>query len=199
MKFAWIPAGTFLMGSPADEEGTYPDETQHKVTLSKGFYLAIHPVSLASWRAVMGNGNPSYLDDLPVPVSWEDSQGFLRNLSERESHAYRLPTEAEWEYACRAGTTTPYYFGETALTSIPPNGWGLHDMHGDVWQWCADWFGDYPPGEIIDPKGPQGGDCHVLRGGSFLPGFFVRSGVRTWESSMIDSNKVGFRAARDWP
>jgi len=126
MKFAWIPAGTFLMGSPESEKErredrdrvTHVDETQHKVTLTKGFWLAIHPVTQASWREVMGN-NPSEFhgDDLPVErVSPGGCLEFLQKMSEREGHSYRLPTEAEWEYACRAGTTTPFYFGDTIST-----------------------------------------------------------------------------------
>jgi uncharacterized protein (TIGR02996 family) len=118
MKFAWIPAGTFLMGSPAHEEGRYQNETQHRVTLSKGFYLAIHAVTQASWQEVMGN-NPSRAKGKKRPVeqvSWEDCQEFLRRLSERDGHAYRPPTEAEWEYACRGATTTPFFCGETIST-----------------------------------------------------------------------------------
>lgn len=168
-KFAWIPAGTFLMGSPDDEEGRGVWEIQRKVTLTKGFFLAINPTTQASWREIMGN-NPSdyYGDDHPVEqVSWDDCQAFLRKLGERDGHAYRLPTEAEWEYACRAGTTTAYYFGETISTaqanysgdyspnreenegdwrgtttpvaSFAPNAFGLYDMHGNVCEWCEDW------------------------------------------------------------
>src|SRR5262249_48891765 len=157
MKFAWIRPGIFLMGSPKCEEWRPGDETLHQVTLTKGFYLAIHPVTQASWQEVMGN-NPSHFQgaDLPVEqVSWSDCQDFLRRLSERDGHAYRLPTEAEWEYSCRAGSTTPFYFGETITTdqanywgtypygsgkkgehrakttpvgSFPPNAFGLYDM-----------------------------------------------------------------------
>jgi uncharacterized protein (TIGR02996 family) len=113
MKFDWVPAGTFLMGSPTTEEGRNEDETLHTVTLTQGFYLAVHPVTQACWRKVMGN-NPSLEegDNLPVDsVSWDDCQDFLRALTERDGHAYRLPSEAEWEHACRAGTTTPFFFG----------------------------------------------------------------------------------------
>jgi formylglycine-generating enzyme len=189
MKFAWIPAGTFLMGSPESEEGRGEDETQHRVTLSKGFYLAIHPVTQTAWRQVSDRTPASahgFLgDDLPAETDtenavWEDCLEFLQQLGERDGHAYRLPTEAEWEYACRAGTTTPFFFGETISTdqanfdclyptdtrvarafakptpvgSFPPNAFGLYDMHGNVWERCQDWYGEYPQEAVVDPQGP---------------------------------------------
>ena len=116
MKFVLIPPGSFLMGSPANEAKRDSGETQHKVTLTKGFYLGVYLVTQEQWQAIMGS-NPSKFKgerNLPVEnVSWIDCQEFLKKLSEREGHKYRLPTEAEWEYACRAGTTTPFYCGET--------------------------------------------------------------------------------------
>jgi formylglycine-generating enzyme required for sulfatase activity len=200
MKFVWIPAGNFMMGSPTEEkEGDANDETpQHKVTLTKGFYMSIHPVTQEQWQAVMGN-NPSHFKGqkhLPVEtVSWGDCQEFIKKLREKDKKPYRLPTEAEWEYACRAGTTTPFHFGETISTDLanyngtvtygngkegkyrqkttpvgnfPANAWGLHDMHGNVWQWCQDWLGDYPQKDVVDPQGPDaGGKGRVLRGGSW--------------------------------
>jgi formylglycine-generating enzyme len=211
MKFAWIPAGTFLMGGPENEErgeAYRGDEIQHKVTLTKGFCLAIYPVTQATWRAVMGN-NPSdhQGDDLPVElVSWDDCQDFLGRLSNRDGGSYQLPTEAEWEYACRAGTTTPFFFGDTISTDqanwlgrhpygnsnkgvsrekmtpvgkFPPNPWGLYDMHGNVCEWCADWYGEYPKREVIDPQGPENGEFRVLRGGACLSAAIsVRSAQR---------------------
>ena len=198
MKFAWIPPGSFLMGSPLDEEDRSDNETQHKVTLTKGFYLGVHQVTQEQWQAIMGNysptacrvmaqgltqeqwqaimgNNPSNFKgerNLPVEnVSWEDCQVFLKRLSEMDCALYRLPTEAEWEYACRAGTTTPFYFGETISTdqvnydggypygkgkkgvcrrkttpvgSFPANAWGLYEMHGNGNEWCQDRYGDYP-------------------------------------------------------
>jgi sulfatase modifying factor 1 len=232
MKFAWIPAGTFLMGSPVNEEkrGRGDIELQHRVTLSMGFYLAVHPVTQASWREVMGTSpSQSQGDDLPVEqVSWWDCQEFLENLSEKDSHAYRLPTEAEWEYACRAGTTTPFFFGETISTdranyngkrpygkakkgldrdkttpvgSFPPNAWGLYDMHGNVWEWCEDWYPydeKYPQGHAINPQGPEDGDGHVLRGGCFgSHAADLRSATRHGGFMPTDRfNTIGFRPAK---
>jgi uncharacterized protein (TIGR02996 family) len=196
MTFAWVPPGTFLMGSPPNEEGRSDDETQHRVSLTRGFYLGVTPVTQAQWQAVMGN-NPSNFkgDDLPVElVSWEDCQAFCEKLAARDGGRYRLPTEAEWEYACRAGTTTPFSFGQTISTdqanydgnrtygrgrkgvyrqqttpvgSFPANAWGLSDMHGNVWEWCQDWFGAYPSGDIKDPQDSNNSDARVLRGGSW--------------------------------
>ena len=117
MKFVWIPSGTFLMGSPKEEVGRQPNETQHKVTLTKGFYMGVYTVTQEQWQAVMGN-NPSNFKgekNLPVEqVSWNDCQDFINKLREKDKKAYRLPSEAEWEYACRAGTTTAYYCGDDA-------------------------------------------------------------------------------------
>jgi formylglycine-generating enzyme required for sulfatase activity len=199
MNFAWCPPGTFLMGSPKDEEGREDyqgaDETQHWVTLTKGFWLGVTPVTRAQWRAVMRRNRSSVKDgDRPVEnVSWDDCQAFCRKLGERTGEAFRLPTEAEWEYACRAGTTTPFHFGATLSTeqanfdgnyaygngkkgvyrgqttpvgSFPANAWGLRDLHGNVWEWCADWYGPYPKAESRDPKGSSNGDARVLRGGA---------------------------------
>lgn len=179
MKFVWIPPGSFLMGSPKDEEARESNEIQHKVTLTRGFYLGVYAVTQEEWRAVMG-ANPSRFRGVPkLPVeqvSWEDCHDFLDKLGAKDGRAYRLPTEAEWEYACRAGTTSPFHFGATISTeqanfngttgkgaegiyrlrttpvgSFSPNGWGLYDMHGNVWQWCADGYGEYARGAVIDP------------------------------------------------
>jgi eukaryotic-like serine/threonine-protein kinase len=203
MKLVWIPPGVFMMGSTNQEKGRGDDEIHRKVTLSRGFYLGVHTVTQEEWQAVMGN-NPSNFKNaknLPVEnVSWDDCQEFCKKLSAKEKKAYRLPTEAEWEYSCRAGTTTPYHFGETLATeqanyngnfvygpgkkgvyrakttpvgSFPANAWGLHDMHGNVWQWCSDWHGGYlapgdsPGAKLTDPQGPKTGKNRVLRGGSW--------------------------------
>jgi formylglycine-generating enzyme len=198
MKFAWIPPGTFMMGSPKEEKERQDNETQHKVTLSRGFYLGVHLVTQEQWQAVMGN-NPSNFKgekNLPVEqVSWDDCQEFVKKLREKDKKPYRLPTEAEWEYACRAGTTTPFHFGETISTdqanydgndsygngkkgefrkktkpvgSLPANAWGLHDMHGNVYQWCQDRHDAYPHKDVADPQGPDAGKFRVLRGGSWV-------------------------------
>jgi len=199
MKFTWIPPGSFMMGSPKEEKERLPDESQHKVTLTKGFYMGVYTVTQEQWQAVMGN-NPSHFKgekNLPVEqVSWNDCQEFIKKLREKDKDkkAYRLPTEAEWEYSCRAGTTTPFHFGETISTdqanyygeavygngkvgvyrkkttpvgTFPANAWGLHDMHGNVWQWCQDWYAEYPKNNVTDPQGPEKGESRVLRGGSW--------------------------------
>jgi formylglycine-generating enzyme required for sulfatase activity len=198
MKFVWIPPGTFKMGSPKEEKERDPGETQHKVTLTKGFYMGVYTVTQEQWQEVMGS-NPSKNKgekNLPVDnVSWNDCQEFIKTLREKDKKPYRLPTEAEWEYACRAGTTTPFHFGEkistdranyngieaygenakgehrgktTPVGTFPANAWGLHDMHGNVYQWCQDWFAEYSQKDVVDPQGPDTAKTRrVLRGGSF--------------------------------
>ena len=197
MKFVWIPPGSFMMGSPKEDKEKLAGETQHKVTLTKGFYMGVYTVTQEEWQAVMGK-NPSNFKGpkkLPVEtVSWDDCQEFIQKSREKDKNAYRLPTEAEWEYACRAGTTTPFHFGDTISTdqanyngepyangkkgvmrgktmpagSFPGNAWGLHDMYGNVWQWCEDWHGDYPQIDVVDPRGPEKGQGRVVRGGSWF-------------------------------
>jgi len=180
MKLVLIPAGKFMMG---EEEG------QHEVTISKPFYMGVTEVTQAQYEAVMGT-NPSRFKGATNPVdtvSWDDAAEFCKKLSEKTRQAVRLPTEAEWEYACRAGTTTRFSFGDkdgvlgdyawydgnSGGTTYPvgqkkPNAWGLYDMHGNVWEWCADWNGDYPKGAVTDPQGPGAGEYRVLRGGAWL-------------------------------
>ena len=180
-----IPAGKFVMGSPPTEIGHHISETQHEVTLTKPFYMGKYEVTQEQWEKVMGN-NPSQVKGAKLPVtnaSWENCQEFIKRLNANTSGGYRLPTEAEWEYACRAGTTTSYSFGDRltkaianyasgpqgrtkAVGSYNPNAFGLHDMHGNVWEWCEDWRGAYPAGAVIDPKGPAMGERRILRGGS---------------------------------
>lgn len=197
MKFVFIPPGTFLMGSPLDEQFRGNDEDLHPVTLTRGFFIQTTEVTQRQWRAVMGT-NPSKFsacgNDCPVEmVSWNDAQRFIKKLNAAaKGIAYRLPTEAEWEYACRSGTRTPFFFGE-ALSSdqanynghltlpgsprgrnrnttvpvggFPPNAFGLYDLHGNVFEWCNDWYGKYPEGAITDPAGPETGLSKVCRGG----------------------------------
>jgi formylglycine-generating enzyme required for sulfatase activity len=206
IRFAWIPSGTFVMGSPPDEEGHQPNERRHKVTLTRGFSMGVTLVTQGQWLAVMGSNPSKFRDDYqpsqmtllmqkllkknpdllraenrPVDsVSWEDCQEFCRRLGQKDGRKYRLPSEAEWEYACRAGTTTAYYLGTSLLTDqanfgnqrrqttpvsrFPSNPWGLYDMHGNVWQWCADAYSDAPRGDEKDPLETRGMD-RVLRGG----------------------------------
>jgi formylglycine-generating enzyme required for sulfatase activity len=211
MKFVWIPPGNFVMGSPKEEKERHPSEIQHKVTLTRGFYMGVYTVTQEEWQAVMGN-NPSNIKgekNLPVEsVSWDNCQEFIKKLRTNDRKPYRLPTEAEWEYACRAGTTTPFHFGETISTdqanykgdatygdgkkgidrkkptpvgSFPANAWGLHDMHGNVWQWCQDWHGVYTQEDVVDPQGPKQGQIRVLRGGSWIYApTHCRSAYRGW-------------------
>jgi len=191
MKFVLIPAGTFMMGSPLEEEDRGEDEVQHKVTISKPFYLQTTQVTQGQWRNIMGD-NPSDFEDCgdtcPVEnVSWDEAQHFIRKLNQKENtDKYRLPTEAEWEYACRAGSTTAFCFGEdekqlkeyawygaNSEGSTHPvgqkksNDWGLYDMHGNMWECCQDWYGNYPTGHVTDPTGPSSGEERVFRGGSY--------------------------------
>ena len=222
MGFVLIPAGSFTMGSPTGESGREPDELQHPVTISKPFYLQTTEVTQKQWTQVMGS-NPSYFkdcgDDCPVEtVSWNDAQEFIKKLIQTESGAkYRLPTEAEWEYACRAGSKGRFYFGdvETKLGEYAwyqgnsgwkthpvrkrePNAWGFYDMHGNVLEWCQDWYGDYTTSQVTDPTGPKAGQFRVLRGGSWNTGAgFERSAYRDRRRPDGRYYYLGFRIARD--
>jgi|688.fasta_scaffold243900_1 sulfatase modifying factor 1 len=218
-----IPAGKFVMGS---EMGHFENETQHEVTLTKSYYMGKYAVTQEQWKAVMGK-NPSDTKGAKLPVtyvSWNDCKNFIKKLNGITKGKYRLPTEAEWEYACRAGTTTAFSFGDEItpkdanygdsklgkpieVGSYKPNTFGLYDMHGNVWEWCEDWYGDYPKGAVIDPKGPAKGEYRVLRGGSFeyrllceVKGEYledlVRSSIRLDVSPCHKFNSFGFRLAR---
>jgi formylglycine-generating enzyme required for sulfatase activity len=222
MRFVLIPAGTFLMGSATTEQGDEDELPRHQVTLSQPFYLQTTPVTQGQWVEVMGE-NPSFFheggDNCPVEnVSWEEAQEFIANLNDLEgTDEYRLPTEAEWEYACRAGSNEAFCFGDeeadlknyawyeaNAGGSTHPvgrlraNAWGLYDMHGNVFEWCQDWFGEYPAGPVTDPQDPASGGHRVLRGGSWnSPVEDVRSAYRLRLNPDYRYQHEGFRLARD--
>jgi formylglycine-generating enzyme required for sulfatase activity len=204
MKLVRIPAGKFTMGNPASEQDgiRVDDSPQHEVTISKAFYMGVTEVTQEQHEAVMGY-NLSWYKGAKNPVvflSWREATEFCEELSKKEGKTFRLPTEAEWEYACRAGTTTRYSFGDKdeeladyawfdgnsgnrphPVAQKKPNGWGLYDMHGNAEEWCMDWIGKYPSGAVTDPTGAPNGDYHVVRGGSWSlgPGH-CRSASRTY-------------------
>jgi formylglycine-generating enzyme required for sulfatase activity len=217
MEFVLIPAGAFTMGAIDSYSDEQPIRT---VRISRPFYLGKYEVTQAQWKAVMGY-NPSAWRgqrNLPVEqVSWEDVQEFLRRLNTEEGRTrYRLPTEAEWEYAARAGTTTAYSFGNdvsrldeyawyggnAAHSSHPvgqlkPNTWGLHDMHGNVWEWVHDWYETYPTGTVTDPQGPAAGVSRVFRGGGRSNvAWRCRSSSRGYRPPESRLDAVGFRVLR---
>jgi len=210
-----IPAGKFKMGSPASEKGRRIDETQHEVTLTKPFYMGKYEVTQEQWEGVMGNNPSSRNKGAKLPVtnlSWNDCQEFIKKLNAKTKGGYRLPTEAEWEYACRAGKTTAYSVGASltnidanisgsstkAVGSYKPNAFGLYDMHGNVWEWCEDWYGNYPAGTATDPKGPRTEGSRVLRGGSFVGNVSTaRSSGRFYFTPTAQNDlNFGFRLAR---
>ena len=247
LDMIWIEPGTFMMGSPEDELGRWDDETQHQVTLTQEYWLGKYEVTQAQYEAVMGT-NPSDFKgaDLPVEqVSWNDAVKFCEWLTAQERAAgrlpegyeYTLPTEAQWEYACRAGTTTAFNNGTNIPTMLQrtdrpcpnldplawygynsgqydsagnytdngktfpvgqkqPNAWGLYDMHGNVWEWCLDWYGSYPSSAVTDPKGPATGSRRVMRGGCWFSfASYCRSAYRYNNSPGNYLNRYGFRVA----
>ena len=214
LEMVLIPLGKFVMGSPTSEEGRRADEKQHEVTLTKPFYMGKHEVTQEQWESVMGNNPSSRTKGAKLPVtdvSWNDCQDFVKKLNEKTNSGYRLPTEAEWEYACRAGTTTAYAVGNSlskgdanidgdrikAVGSYIPNAFGLYDMHGNVSEWCEDTPDDYPVGSVTDPKGPEVGPYRVLRGGYFSDfDSGARSSVRNINTPTDRGSYYGFRLAR---
>ncbi len=229
MKLILIPPGEFQMGSPESGEDRDDDEgPMHRVRLTKPFYLGLHEVTQGEWERVMGTrpwSGKSYVkegsDYAATHVSWEDAVEFCKKLSAKEGREYRLPTEAEWEYACRAGTETAYQFGDDAsrlgdyawyydnawdadekyahvVGRKQSNGFGLFDMHGNVWEWCTDWFDSdyYANSPVDDPTGPASGSYRVYRGGCwFLNAWGCRSAYRCRNTPGIRSYYLGFRVA----
>jgi formylglycine-generating enzyme required for sulfatase activity len=190
MEFVLIPAGTFLMGPIGETELADNDEfPRHRVTITKAFYMGKYEVTQEQWVKIMNNNPSRHIGKkLPVDsVSWHEAQEFLEAINDQNpGQQYRLPTEAEWEYAARANSTKSYFFGdderklpryawfdETSkdithpIGKLKPNAWGLYDIYGNVWEWCQDWYGPYPEEAVKDPTGPESGKYRTLRGGSW--------------------------------
>ena len=238
MKLVLIPKGTFIMGSLVSEEGHEKNEGQHEVTIGKDYYLGVTEVTQGQYEKTMGT-NPSYFqkqvpsyfqkqvirksDSSMYPVemvSWEDAVEFCKKLSDlpeekKAGRVYRLPTEAEWEYACRSGSKSAYSFGDSSKSlgdyawfygnsderthpvgEKKANAWGLYDMHGNVWEWCSDWYDEYPKGAVSDPTGPKEGSYRVIRGGGWgYEAADCRSALRV-RLTPVDRNRyLGFRLA----
>jgi formylglycine-generating enzyme required for sulfatase activity len=218
MEFVQIPAGSFMMGSGNGESDEKPS---HHVTISKLFYLGKYEVTQEQWMAVMGS-NPSKFKNGQKPVemvNWNDAQEFIKRLNKKEGHnRYRLPSEAEWEYAARAGTTTDYSIGagllenyavyESADSRSGPklvgqkkaNPWGLYDMHGNIGEWVQDLYGKdyYASSSDNDPRGPASGSNRVIRGGNwYLYAKNSRSAARLGETPVLKNEFIGFRLALD--
>ncbi len=230
MRFVLVPAGEFKMGSPAGDADAYDDERpQHRVRITKPFYLGVHEVTQEQYEQVMGKrpwSGQSYVKsgaDYPATyVSWEDAVAFCEKLSAKEGCTYRLPTEAEWEYACRAGSTTQFSFGDDRLAlgnhawyyenagntnqvyargvgRRKPSGWGLYDVHGNVWEWCSDWYAEdyYNESPVDDPTGASSGEGRVLRGGSWgNDPWLSRSAYRFRLTPGLRDCGTGFRVSR---
>ncbi|MCP4118679.1 MAG: formylglycine-generating enzyme family protein [Desulfobacteraceae bacterium] len=230
MVFVKIPAGIFTMGSPEDELGREDDydgvdEPRYQVTLTSSYYLQATEVTQGQWKAVMGSNPSTYSssgDDYPVEnVTWYEIQDFISKLNQRGEGTYSLPTEAQWEYAARAGTTTPFNtggcllrdqaniagwlpYGECPISegiydlmpvaSFPPNSWGLYDMHGNVSEWCQDVYGKYPSDAVSDPVGSGTGPYRVVRGGSWVDSpDLCRSAYRNYCYPCATCYVFGFR------
>jgi len=221
-----VPAGKFLMGSPETEPERGQDEQPHWVTLTRPFYMGITPVTADEYRAVMGSEADARREGRhPAEVPWPEAVRFCETLSRNTGRTFRLPTEAEWEYACRAGTTTPFNTGlqittdqanfdgkfvypggqageyrrsTTPVRTFPPNAWGLYDMHGNVYQWCSDWYGRYPTSAVTDPPGPSSGADRVIRGGRYGSApRYIRSAARYSYNAKNSSVVFGFRVVME--
>jgi len=238
LPMAWCPPGTFQMGAPEHEEKFMEDQKPFRATLTRGFWIAPFEVTQDQWEQVMGTSVRALIDPKSADasqgviqgshpagyVSWEDAASWIATMNQQRplpmGWRWALPTEAQWEYACRAGTTTPFSFGatlngdlancdgrypyqgptgpslgrSTPAGSYPANPWGLHDMHGNVAEWVADWFGSYPPGEATDPTGPVQGEHRTLRGGSWTASALgCRSAYRAYGGMTEREPTVGFR------
>lgn len=215
IKFVFIPAGEFQMGS---ENGDGDEKPVHRVVITAPFWIGKYEVTQAEWEAVMGRCPDERGWGFPGPnnpaerISWDDCQKFIQKLNAQgDGYTYRLPTEAEWEYACRAGMTGDYagnfdamgWYSENSGIKTHPvgqkqaNGWGLCDMLGNVREWCADWYGGYPSNSKTDPTGPSSGSIRVIRGGSWgSPAAYCWSAVRGYVSPGDRFNHLGFRLVR---
>ncbi len=215
IEFVLIPAGRFIMGSPH-----YPDSVPHHVTISKPFYLGKYPVTQREWTKIMGS-NRSYCKGEQNPVervSGNDCQDFIEKLNRvRKGGKYRLPREAEWEYACRAGSKSLFCFGDDKkilkeyawfyqnserktrnVGELKPNNWGLYDMHGNVWEWCSDWYGKYPEKYVDDPTGSVTGSFQAVRGGScYSNADDCGSAYRRYYLPGRRDSSIGFRLVKE--
>jgi formylglycine-generating enzyme len=231
LEMVWIEPGTFMMGSPSGEQDRVWDETQHSVTLTQGFWMGKYELTKAQWTAVMGttpwSGQDFVLEDGNSPaeyVSWNDAQAFITALNTLTNKTFRLPTEAEREYACRAGTTERFYWGDALDSSAigsyawfydnardagqryahvvgqkTANAWDLYDMSGNVYEWCNDWYDTsyYSSSPASDPVGPTSGSRRVLRGGSWSGyGGDCRSAIRCSGAPSGATDGIGFRLSR---
>jgi formylglycine-generating enzyme required for sulfatase activity len=229
LRFVLIQPGQFVMGSPSAEPGRQRDEISHNVVISRSFYISATEVTQGQWQKIMGY-NPSTFRkagmDAPVEqVSWNEIQVFLARLNAPRNGKFRLPTEAEWEYTCRAGTTTAYAFGDrispaqanydgryplpgqdqgryrgatTRVGSFEANAWGVFDMHGNVWEWCADEYCDYPSKPSTDPFNTCSSKLNVIRGGSWYFGAdSARSAMRYTHEPQLKGFSIGFRVVRE--
>ena len=215
IEFVWVPAGKFRMGSTSEESAPI-ERPLTRVRISHGFWLGKYELTQGQWRAVMKTSPSGYPGCRRCPVeniSWNNAQEFIRCLNERSGgNHYRLPTEAEWEYAARAGTSGDRYcenvdeiawhvdnsrWRPKPVGEKAPNAWGLYDMLGNVWEWVEDWVGEYPGGSVTDPRGPAWGAGRVSRGGSWIhPGRYCRASARDFSGPDARGSNTGFRLLR---
>ncbi len=217
VKLVWVPSGSFLMGSQPGEKFRQEEEVQHQVALSRPFRIGMTEITQQQWDAVMGSNRGEHQGgNLPVErVSWLKAIEFCRKLSIREDKKYRLPTEAEWEYVCRAGSTGAFggdgdleamgWYAENSdgmthpVASLKPNAWGIFDLPGNVAEWCSDnYLAGYGSDEATDPRGPAEGKGRVVRGGSFdyFPAS-CRCAARSSAQESYQLNRIGFRVVQD--